>query len=1124
MRARFALYSFFALLLACSVALGQTITSSITGTISDPSGAAVGGATVTAINVDTGIQTPTTTNSTGVYVLRFLQPGHYKLSITSTGFNSTSAGPFTLEVGQEARFDVKLNLGSVTENVVVTAAAPILNAENPTTGDTITAAQATELPLQARNFSSLTTLVAGAISVNPMAQNSVARAGYNGGFNINGNREQSNNYTLDGMDINEAIDNYIGYSPNVDALGEIHIISGNATAEYGNANGGQVVMVTKSGTNQFHGNAFWFIENTNLNANSWTNKHTPNPADFGAVPTLNRGIFGGTFGGPLLHDRLFFFVDYQGARQHGSTTEFRSVATDAMRAGFAPLLGHNVPITNPVAQFLIAHPELYPRPNLTSANANGITNNYSGSYGTATHNDQGDIKIDSKLTSKDNLSGRFSIGRETDGYTKVTLPTDIPSNNSNPYTGFVLNWTHVFSNNIINEARAGYSRTRYRTTPVDLSGKFGITGNSQLGIPGTQIVPGISTFDLTSNVSFLDPIGTTLQNPNNGSYAGIDSDSIVNAFTYGDNLSWQLHRHTLKFGAQALRYQQNRYYSGNDGALGWFIYKGNAYSGPKGTSDPWADFLQNDAFSFGQGAVTGRWGQRQWRDALFVQDDYKMTPNLTINLGMRWEWDQPMYEINNKQVNFNLTSGAIEYAGQDGNSRALYSSFWAGFMPRVGFAFSPGRYNGKFVVRGGYGITNFLEGTGANLRLPLNPPFFVDSSSVSNGTNFFQTQNGFPRPATGGDPYATIANANLRAWDPKLKPALIQQFNLTTETQLDNATSLVVAYLGQSGSHLVDPREGNQKQCPTCAYPVSLLPGFAGRIPDPSTVIISLTESKAMMNYNALQTTVRRRVTNGLEFLANYTWSKSLTNNLGYYGAGGGAAASQSAYWQDSYNGGADYGPAYFDVGHLFSFSGYYDLPFGRGRRWGAGMNRFADLAVGGWKLGAVASLHTGLPVTMFSNQNFPVNQRTDRADHYRKLVVRNRSVDNWFGTDSTVYVPVQVTDPVTGVVSTVNGCSSLQFNPQGLGCAYGPESTTALGTARVGSERAPGYHDLDAALSKAFDITETKHLDFRADFFNVLNTTSLAPPTNNISGGIGLITGTVSTERQIQLALKLNF
>jgi hypothetical protein len=1087
MRVRFALCSFFVLLLSCSVALGQTITGSLTGTITDTSGAAVAGAKVTAVNVDTGVETATTTNTEGVYVLRFLQIGHYNLAISASGFGPATLGPFTLEVGQEAKVDGKLAVGSVNESVVVTAAAPILNMENAVTGDTITAAQATELPLQARNFSSLTTLVAGAIAPNPSAQNSVGRAGYNGGFFINGNREQSNNYTLDGADINEAIDNYIAYSPNVDAIGELHIISGNATAEYGNANGGQVVMVTKSGTNQFHGNAFWFLENTNLNANSWANKHTPDKSTIGPVPSLNRSIFGGTLGGPLIHNRLFFFVDYQGARQHNSTSELRSVPTVAMRAGFAPILGHNVPITNPAALFLFANPQLYPAPNVPSTSANGIIQNYRGTYAKATTNDQGDIKIDAKLTGKDNLSGRFSIGREQDGYTRVSLPTDIPSNNSDPYTGFIINWTHVFSPRLVSEGRAGYGRSRYISIPTDVSGQFGLTGNQKLGIPGAQIVPGISTLDLTA--SSVDPIGTTAQAQTNGAYAGIDTDSIVNAYTYGENVSWQLGRHTLKFGGQFLRYQENRYYSGNDGALGWFKYTGTANSG-----DAWADFLQNSAFSFGQGAVTGRWGQRQWRDAIFVQDDFKVTQNLTLNLGLRWEWDQPMYEVNNKQLNIDLTTGAIRYAGQNGNSRALYNAYWGGFMPRLGFAYSPESLDGKFVIRGGYGITNFLEGTGANLRLTLNPPFFIDSSQQSDGITFFQTQNGFPRPAN-----ASQLSGNVRAWDPHLKPAFIQQFNLTTEYAINDSTSLVIAYLGQVGSRLVDPREGNQKLCPTCPFPVSSLPGLS------AVSNVSLTESEAMMNYNALQITGRHRLVHGLEFLTNYTYSKSLSNNLGYYGAGGGAASSQSAYWQDSYNGGLDYGPAFFDATNIFSFSGYYDLPFGRGRKFGGNMNRFADLVVGGWKLGAIASLHTGFPVTLLSTEFYPVNQRTDRANHYRQLIVRNRTVDNWYGTDPSA-VP----------------CPSNVDNGR---CAYGEESSTGLGTASVGSERAPGYHDLDSALSKAFAITEGTHLDFRADFFNVLNTASLAPPTNNVSSSsFGQITTTVSTERQIQLALKLVF
>ncbi len=1026
------------LVLATSPGWAQTITGAITGTVTDASGAVVPGAKVTATNTATGVATPTQTSDSGSYTLNFLQIGPYKVTVEASGFTQQSTSNFTLEVAQQARIDVKLTVGGETQVVSVTDTAPILNAENPTTGDTITAAQATELPLQARNFSSLTTLVAGAISPNPGAQNNIGRSGYNGGFFVNGNREQTNNYTLDGADINEAIDNYIGYSPNVDAIGELRIITGNATAEYGNANGGQVVAVTKSGTNALHGNAFWFLENTNLNANSWTNKHTADRANFGAVPNLNRSQFGGTVGGPVIKDRLFFFGDYQGGRQHTSTNEFRSVATAAMRQGFSPATGTTYPVSNPAAQYLFAHPELYPLPNVPSAN---IVNNFQGSSAQAVRNDQGDIKIDGKLTAKDTLSGRFSIGRESSGYSRVSLPTDTPSNNSDPYTGFVVNYTRVITPSLVNEARAGFGRTRYTNVATDIAGQLGLTGNAKLGIPGTQVAPGITTLDASS--SSVQAIGG-----GSGGANGVQSDSIVNAYIYGDNLSWQRGRHNIRLGGQAIRYQANRNYSGNDGARGFFSYN---------VGDAWGQFLTDKASAYGQGSYNDEWGQRQWRDAIFVQDDWKATPNLTINLGLRWEWDQPLYEVHNKQTNINLTTGAIEFAGQNGNSRALFNDFWNGYMPRLGFAYSPPNFNGKFVVRGGYGITNFYEGTGANLRLPLNPPYFIDSAAQTDGVNnSFSVKNGFPRPANAG----TFAG-NVRAWDPKLKPALIQQFNLTTETQLNAATSLVIAYLGQTGNHLVDPREGNQLRAPLTGTqtlatqgPVSSLPGLS------QVTQVSLTESEATMNYNAVQVTGRHRAAQGLEFLTNYTYSKALTNNLGYYGAGGGASASQSAYWQDSYNGAADYGPAFFDSTHIFTFSGYYDLPFGRGRRFGANMNRAVDLAAGGWKLGAIASLHSGLPLTVSSNQNYFVNQRTNRGDKYRTLKVMNRGVDRWFGSDVTAYAPVQVTDATTGATTIVNGCSSLTYNPAALGCAYGPESATSLGNSRVGTERNPGYQD----------------------------------------------------------------
>src|SRR6187402_718272 len=1073
-------------LIAATSLQAQTITGSVTGTVTDPTGALVPNAKVTAKNTQTGVSTSTQTNAQGIYYLRFLQIGRYKVTTEAPGFSPRTTGEFGLEVQQEARIDVKVATSGDVQTVTVTDTAPILNTENPTTGTTITATQATDLPLQARNFSSLTTLTAGAVATAPANANNVGRPTYNSGFFVNGNREQSNNYTLDGVDINDAIDNYINYSPNVDAIGELHIISGNATAEYGNANGGQVVMVTKSGTNKYHGNAFWFLENTNLNANSWSNKHTPDRTAIGPVPNLNRSIFGGTFGGPIIRDRLFFFVDYQGARQRNNTTDFASVATPQMRAGFAPVLGRNVTISNPVAVYLFAHPELYPLPNVAVAPGTFVRN-YVGTRSSSTTNNQGDFKIDAKLTSKDNISGRFTLGREFDGDSRVVIPTNLGSANNSPYTGFSVNWTHVITQNIVNEARAGFSRGRFINLVADPSGLFGLSGNSAAGIPGNQIAPGISAINLSN--SALSKIGSE----------GVQNDSLTNAYTYGDNVSWQLGRHNLKFGVTAIRYQSNRNYSGNDGVLGHFDYDGTYTAGTQGTADSFADFLQNQSKAFGQGSYVTRWGQRQWRDALFFQDDWKATPNLTINLGMRWEYDQPLHEVLNRESNIDIYTGKMSFAGQNGASQGLYKAFWNGWMPRVGFAYSPANLNGRFVIRGGYGITNFLEGTGANLRLTLNPPFFSNSSGKQSGTSpFFQTQNGYPLPTA-----STTWSGNVRAWDPNLRPGLVQQFNLTTEYQLDNATSLQIAYLGQSGNHLIDPREGNQRRCPSCPLPVTTAVVHPGFSDDTSQITqVSYTESRSMMNYNSLQVTGRRRMTRGLEILANYTFSKGLTNNLGYYGGSG--TASQSAYWQDAYNGSGDYGPAFFDAKQIFTFAGNYQLPFGRGRSFGSHMNRGLDEVLGGWQLGVLANLHSGFPVTISSPNNYPVNNRADRGNHYRTLKVVNRSVDHWFGTDPTA--------------------SACGLTDNGT-CAYGQESTTGFGTAAVGSERAPGYKNVDANLGKSFAFTETTNLQFRANFYNVLNTVSLSPPTNNISDpNFGLTNSTVSTERQIELALKLTF
>jgi hypothetical protein len=1108
MRVSKVLLNIVLLTMSCSMALAQTITGTVTGAVTDSTGAVISTAKITLVNKATGTVSTANVNDAGVYSVPFLPLGSYNLTISAPGFKSSQMAPFSLEAGQTARLDAVLEVGSAGETVSVTSAAPILNTQDATLGTTITSEMTKEMPLPANNPAALGLLMPGAVQPNPGALDNVGRASANGSYDnsfmVNGNRQQTNNFTLDGQDLNEAIDNTISYTPNREAIGEVKIISGNGTAEYGNANGGQFVMITKSGTNDLHGSTYWYLQNKNLDANSWTNKHVSNGQPLPVLP-LNRSIFGATLGGHILRDKLFFFGDFQGARQHITSSAFRAVATAQMRSGYDPVTKTTFAITNPVAKYFFAHSELYPLPNQGATAPLG--QDYLGTQDSFVHNNQGDVKIDWQAGPKDLVSGRVTIGRDQEGITKVVIPTDIPSNSNAPYTGFVLNWTHTISSSMVNEARAGFGRTRIITTPVDVSGLFGTTGNATIGIPGPQKYPGISQTVFTGTNAGLSDIG-----PAKG---GAASESTVNAFTYGDTLNWQIRRHSLKVGVQAIRYQQNRYFAGGDGALGHFNPGG---TGKNFTGSAWGDFLQNDMTSYGQGSSAGRWGQRQWRPAVFFQDDFRMNDQLTLNLGVRWEYDQPLYEVNNKEANIDIHTGAITNAGQYGASRSLYKPFYGGVMPRVGFSYSPRALRNRFVVNGGYAITSFMEGMGANLRLTLNPPYFINSAGNSNGGAAFRMTDGFPVPSN----INTFAG-NVRAWDPNLKPSLIQQYDLMTQYQLSNTMSLMVAYAGQQGDHLVDPREANQATCslnPLPNQPTACKLPLIGVLP--LVTQVSYTESEAVMNYNALQTTFRRQLSHGFEALVNYTLSKSFSNNKGYYGAGGTAGANN--YYQDSYNPKAEYGLNLVDTTHLFSFGGYYQLPIGHGQLIGSNWNQFVDSALGGWKLGLVAQAHTGFPMTLTSTQYYNANQRANRPNQYRKLKLVNQSASNWFGTDPSATVCRNNASNPSAVSTKINGSTVWLSNDNGT-CAYGEELTTGFGTAGTSTERAPAYKNVDLSATKSFSLPHESSFQFRADAFNVLNTVSLAPPNvSTSSASFGLISGTVSTERRIQLSMKLSF
>lgn len=1076
-----------------STAWGQTYTATVTGTITDPQGSTIAGAKVVAINQGTKLEYAVQTNAAGVYTIPFLPIGSYVITIEATGFKKSVSSAFKLEVNQAARINLALQVGAVSEQVTVTDVAPILQTENVTVGQVITGEKTTNLPLNGRNFQALTLLIPGVVSPNPGAFNNASLQNGQGRPYVNGNREQGNSFLLDGISVDETIDNRIGYKPNVDAIAEFRVETSNSSAEFGNVTGATVNATLKSGTNEFHGNVFEFLRNDALDANSWANNRNR-----ATKQKLRQSVFGGTLGGPIIKEKLFFFTDYQGTirRTGGGATAF--VAPAAWRTGdLSSLLARNIfirdpqktgacsatdqtacfpgniiptaRIINPAARALFADTSLYPLPDRIDPQTQV------GIYNTRTldklDGHQFDVKIDARLTDKDNFSGRYSFANFNEQGDRGVLKTNPTSKSFNRPQNIVLNWTRTISPTIINEARVGLNRAVFITDVLDWGGLG--AGNAKFGIPGGQVANGLANISFATGLTGVGAIGTT-------------EDNVTNTFHYGDNLTIFRGRHSLKMGGQWQRYQQNRFYPGNNGLFGAFTYNGQ-FSG-QGFSDFLLDLLQNKRI----GSKSGTWGHRQNRIGAFFQDDFKIRNNFTLNLGMRWEYTSPVVEVLDRQSNFELFTGRQLFAGKDGNSRALYKPFKKGFEPRIGFAWTPEAFDGKFVVRAGYGITQFMEGTGSNLRLPLNPPLFSEADFTYDQTTGPGTiTRGFNDVVVRDQPSGLI-----RVWDPNIRPQFTQQWNLTLEYQLASATSLSVAYVGNDATHLVAPTDWNQPlPGPSNVAPSQWAsiqtrrPLFATR---PLVTNISGTATWGISNYNGLQVSLRQRSTKGMEFLLSYTLSKTLTDNLGYYGSGG--VAAQSAYSYNQYNQrGYNYGLAFFDTTHNFVWSGSYELPIGKGRSFGANLHPVANAIIGGWNVNSILSLRSGFPMTVTTSrdnsfQNPRAGQKPNLIGNPKPV---SQTIDSW-------------------------------INPG----AFVAAADGTFGNSPVGVLRAPGYANIDFGISKRFDVSEKNYFEFRGEFFNFTNHPSFSPPARDFNAPttFGLITGTVSPPRSIQVALKYYF
>jgi hypothetical protein len=1069
--------------LAPAVVSAQTGTATITGVISDETGAALPGVTVTATNQATSVEQVAVTNETGAYTITPVTVGTYVVKATLSGFRTQTTPPLTLESRQVARLDFKMGVG-LAETVEVTDTSPILQTETTSVGEVLSGTTVQSLPLNGRNTGQLALLLPGTMTYNPRGFTNIGSINMNRPF-VNGNREQTNNFTVDGLDVNETIDNRVAYQPSPDAIAEISVETNNYGADVGNVGGAVIGSVIKSGTNTFRGNVFEFYRNSDMDANTWENNRSS-----ARKQERRQDIFGGTLGGPILPGKVFFFGDYQGSRHDAPGAATASVAPEAWRRGDLssiatpiinpatgqPFPGNQIPVEmfSPTARAILNDLANYPLPNRTVPG--GITGNFVGETLFTIRAHQGDGRVDWNVSTNDKLFARYSFATYEDRRDAQPFPLFLGTRNDQPFHNVGFNWNRVIGSSMVNELLVGYSHTSVVLDTFDWAG-IG-SANAAYGIAGGQPIAGLSSIGWGSGLTVPGAIAP-------------DSDTLAKTYQINQKLTWLRGRHALKFGGQFLRYDQRRFYAGNNGLLGFVNFTG-AFTGV-----PFADFLLDRVQSKGRGGgdPNDPWTHLQNRISLFAQDDFKLRQDLTLNLGLRWAYTSPLVEKDNRQSNFDLQTGEQIFAADgDIESRALYQPYYKGFEPRLGAAWSA---SDRLVVRGAYGISQFMEGTGANLRLPLNPPFFFESAvSYDQTTGAGTIGTGFAELVPG-----TTPTGNVRAYDPDLRPQFTQQWNAFVEYRLSPSMSAQVGYVGHHATHLVTPVEGNQA-LPGVGDPSTWAPKPTRRPlygAQPLITTIATTASRGGSKYNSLQASMRQRLNQGAEFLASYTLGKVRTNNRGFYGIFGGSgpqgvvSATEGAYWQNTYDPEAEWGPAFHDVRHNFVLSGTYELPFGSGKKYGADWSGVMNAILGGWRIGGIFQARSGLPVTVIDG--------------------RNRSLQGERGAER----PNCVGDPVPADQSINRWLDIAAFEAVPLG---------TFGNCPVGVGRGPGYSNIDLMLAKRVDIGDHRYGEFRLEAFNALNHPSFGAPGRDISvpATFGVITNTVSSPRVLELVFKLYF
>jgi hypothetical protein len=1080
----------------------QETTGAINGTITDPSGSPIVGATVTASDVARGTEFPTQTNNDGAYYLTHLPVGRYALKVEAKGFQTATKPAFDLVLDQVARVDVQMTVGAMSQTVEVQGLAPLLQTETTELGTHIDNVVTENIPLITGNYNELTLLTPGATSTNPGAFTSGQNTFQIGRPYINGNREQTNNYILDGIDNNQNDNNEVAYSPSTEAIQEFNLIAQNPSAEFGNFLGGIVNTTVKSGTNSYHGEAFEFFRNDALDANQWSAGLTT-PVTPKAALRYNR--FGGAFGGPIIKNRLFFFVDYEGQRMDSPSTQSVIVLSQAERAGnFGELCPAGFNGAGVCSSLAAGNTQLYapgasisptarvpiPFNNLTAAGltlSNAATNIVNSPfYPAATSGntlfyqqriinnaDQGDLKIDWTPNGNDRIFGRYSQQSVRNPTTETyLLASNGITNFSYPLKNGVVGWTRTIDPSLINDFRAGFS---YFPVSQGFSNATGQNLPMQFGIPGSP-----STF-LPAIGGLFGGVGTLA---NNLGQFNTFADTV---FQIGDSIVKTHGNHEFHAGIQFNNYRDNFLFPGIEGLAGLFNFNGQYTANPTITTggvplsngSGLADFLLGLPNNLGIGAGTGNRHIRNNLWGVYGQDNWRIKSNLTINAGLRWELNTPRTPQDNNAVNYDLFGGDIitSKINNQGLGPALYKQYngITNFQPRIGIAWQPG-FIKNTVVRAAYGVTSFNESNGVNNLLTANPPF-----QQANNVTYAPTTNlpvttldqgftGFPTGCTLAlaQVFAPVcfSGVTTHAFDVNIRPAVQQEWNLNVQHQFGNSTTVQLGYVGQNDQHLsnIIMLQQNQLNPDGTITPSPFLNSQLLALPGQRR----LSLSNGIANYNALQATLQERLARGLQAQVNYTWSKCLSDTPGFFGQFGDNVSTEAqtisgwAFPQNPYNQIGDYGRCPQNIAQAFNGYVVYELPFGHGRRFGNDSNNVVNLIAGGWRVSSSFIFHTGFAQTIFaSSDTSGTGGFSTRADCVPgvsgRVPMRFDPSDNGV----TFLNPAAVTTPATG---TFGNCSVGQFD-------------------------GPGLKTGNISLAKDFNFTERQALQFRVDMVNFTNT-----------------------------------